>query len=110
MREVVTAYKESMVPVTITAGVDKLSPAPGATHGSDMPTATDSADESDPTVSLSKTKASESVYSLTPLASASSTSASVTPIPTSTSGAGVKGNCRAGLAGAVAVIGGMLLL
>ncbi|KID97849.1 hypothetical protein MAJ_06129, partial [Metarhizium majus ARSEF 297] len=98
--DVLTSYKEMLVPVVITAGVDKLSPAPGATQTGNVPAATGSAGASR-TTSLATISGSKAP---------SSTASASTAGATTTNAAGAVVPRHLGLAGVAAGIGAALLL
>ncbi|KAK9435069.1 hypothetical protein VB005_09861 [Metarhizium brunneum] len=98
--DVLTAYKDMVFPVVITAGVDKLSPAPGATQTGNVPAATGSAGASR-TTSLATISGSKA-----PASTASASTAGAT----TTNAAGAVVPRRLGLAGVAAGIGAALLL
>ncbi|KAG8425469.1 hypothetical protein J3458_002166 [Metarhizium acridum] len=92
-KDAITPYKDMMVPLVVTAGADKLSPAPGATQTGNVPAATGSAGAS---------RASLATRS-------GSTSASTTSA-TAANAAGAMVPRNLGPAGVAAVTGGAMLL
>ncbi|KID92368.1 hypothetical protein MGU_01279 [Metarhizium guizhouense ARSEF 977] len=103
--DVLTSYKEMVVPVVITAGVDKLSPAPGATQTGNVPAATGSAGASR-TASAAASSLATISGSRTPASTASASTAGAT----TTNAAGAVVPRHLGLAGVAAGIGAALLL
>ncbi|POR38817.1 Uncharacterized protein TPAR_00998 [Tolypocladium paradoxum] len=101
---VMTGYSSLMIPVTITAGVEKLSAAPGATaagiNTNSAPTASTQAG-TDTT--------SSPTFTLTPAGTSKGTSAASTPTKSSNA-AGPMVTQNAVLAGVAAVVGGAMML
>ncbi|KAJ6444421.1 Mitogen-activated protein kinase HOG1 [Purpureocillium lavendulum] len=97
--EVLTGYKTYMIPVTVTAGVDKLSAAPGASETGSQAT---------PTATGANTLSTAA--SATSSGSKTGSNASATSSPTSTNAAGPMVTQNAVLAGVAAVVGGALMM
>ncbi|UNI21849.1 hypothetical protein JDV02_007801 [Purpureocillium takamizusanense] len=103
--EVLTGYKSLMIPVTVTAGLDKLSaPAPGATQ-------TDA--QAKPTTGASSTGASTGAsasVSATASGSGAAAKSSSASSTTTTNAAGPAVTQNAVLAGVAAVVGGAMMM
>ncbi|GJN80913.1 hypothetical protein VFPFJ_00857 [Purpureocillium lilacinum] len=100
--EVITGYKTLMIPVTVTAGVDKLSAAPGATQTGSQAT---------PTGTAASTMSTAASATASGSGSKTGSSASATGSPSSTTNAaGPMVTQNAVLAGVAAVVGGAMML
>ena len=100
--EVITGYKTLMIPVTVTAGVDKLSAAPGATQTGLQAT---------PTGTAASTMSTAASATASGSGSKTGFSASATGSPSSTTNAaGPMVTQNAVLAGVAAVVGGAMML
>lgn len=106
------SFLSFQLPVTITAGLDKLKAAPGATATGDSTTAPSStgASETSQTASTGAGSGSTTLAKQTTATSTGTRTASTTAAPSSTNAAGIVNAQNGLLAGVAAVVGGVMML